>query len=236
MKDRSELTASASGILVAPDGGETSLRRSLMREHRLTVIVDGELFAEMVCTRDRLRQLVLGGLCTAGRIVSAQDALSLRLSEKEDRAEVLLRPDAGQGGLRPRQDRSGWRREDIFRLAACLRESMPLHDETMGTHGCLLMHRGAVLCCCEDMGRTNALDKAVGEALLRTLPLEECVLYTTGRVSAEIARKAAYSGARVLVSRTLPTLEAVELAGTLGLTLIGRAWEEQYEIYARPAQ
>ena len=108
---------------------------------------------------------------------------------------------------------------------------MPLHDETVGTHGCLLLHRGEVLCCCEDIGRHNAIDKAVGEALMRAVPLCECVLYTTGRIAADVVEKTATAGAAVLASRTLPTAEAAERAGTLGLTLIGRAWEDRYEIY-----
>ena len=234
MKEAPALTAWAEAALVTPGGGKEKLRRSLMAEHRLTVIVDGEPFAETVCTRSELRQMVLGRLCTAGRIASAADVVSLRFSENEDRAEVTLRPGARCGESRPQEDRSSWRSGDIFRLAAYLRENMPLHDETLGTHGCLLMHRGEILCCCEDMGRSSALDKAVGEALMRSLPLNECVLYTTGRVSAEIAQKAFAAGAQVLASRTLPTLEAVALAQKHGLTLIGRAWEEQYEVYAQP--
>ena len=234
MKEAPALTAWAEATLVTPDGGKERLGRSLMAEHRLTVIVDGEPFAETVCTRNLLRQLVLGRLCTAGRIAFVADVASLRFSENEDRAEVTLRPTAGRGEARPMKDRSSWRSGDIFRLAAYLRENMPLHDETLGTHGCLLMHRCEILCCCEDMGRSSALDKAVGEALMRNLPLNECVLYTTGRVSAEIAQKAFTAGARVLASRTLPTLEAVVLAKRCGLTLIGRAWEEQYEVYAQP--
>ena len=234
MKSAPALTARAEATLVTPDGGRERLGRSLMAEHRLTVIVDGEPFAETVCTRKSLRQLVLGRLCTAGRIASAAEVASLRFSENEDRAEVSLRPGADCGETQGREDRSAWGGGDVFRLAAYLRENMPLHDETLGTHGCLLMHRGEILCCCEDMGRSSALDKAVGEALLRSLPLNECVLYTTGRVSAEIAQKAFTAGARVLASRTLPTLEAVALAKNLGMTLIGRAWEEQFEIYAQP--
>lgn len=170
MKEAPALTARAEAILVTPDGGRERLRRSLMAEHRLTITVDGEPFAETVCTRNLMRQLVLGRLCTAGRIASAADVLSLHFSENEDRAEVRLLPGASCGEARHLEDRSVWRSGDIFRLAAYLRESMPLHDETLGTHGCLLMHRGEILCCCEDMGRSNALDKAVGKRLCAACP------------------------------------------------------------------
>ncbi len=232
MKPPSELTAPAAGLRVAREGSETPISRRLAREHRLDLWVDGELFARITCTPSLLRQLALGRLCTAGLIRGPEDVLSLRFSEGGDRAEVRLRPGAAGRKASVPEDRSGWRSGDILRLAAHVRENMPLHGETLGTHGAALLRRGEVLCCCEDIGRHNALDKAVGTALERGIPPEECVLYTTGRVAAEIAEKTIAAGIAVLVSRALPTAEAVDLAKARGLTLIGRAWAEQYEIYA----
>ena len=228
----SVLTENAAVTRVTPNGGREAASRPLLREHRLTFCLDGEPWASTVCTREYLEQLVLGRLCTSGRIRRREDLVSLRFTEDETRAEASLRPGQEPGAPRRLTDKSSWGSGDIFRLAAYLKRSMPLHDDTYSTHGCLLLHRGEVLCCREDIGRHNAIDKAVGEILLRGLPPEECVLYTTGRVSAEIAEKAVTAGIPVLVSRTLPTLEAVEFARERGLTLIGRAWEEQYEVFA----
>ncbi len=233
MTETLELCAQAEGVRVCRDGGEAPLRRSLAREHRLSLLVDGEPFALIHCTPSQLRQLALGRLCTAGRIAGAEDVLSLRFSESGDRAEAALRPGAGAGGKRSPRNRSVWRSEDIFRLSAALRAAMPLHDETYGTHGAALMYLGETLCCCEDIGRHNAIDKAVGTALERDIPLGECILYTTGRIAADIVEKTASAGIKVLVSRALPTAEALELAGTRGITLIGRAWEDQFEVYTR---
>ena len=233
MKSAELLNAPAEATRVEPDGSAATVSRLLAREHRLTLCVDGEAFALLVCTRDRLRELVLGRLCTAWRITGVADVLSLHFSEAEDQAEVALRPGAGGGSVGAMTDRSGWRGEDIFRLAKHLRENMPLHDATSGTHGAALLHRGKVLCCCEDIGRHNAIDKAVGSALVLSVPLNECVLYTTGRIAVDIVRKTAIAGVPVLVSRTLPTAEALQCAAAAGLTLIGRAWETQYEVFTR---
>ena len=225
------LTAQAAGTRVLRGGGEEVFAQTLAREHRLALIVDGAPFAALVCTPSMLRELVLGRLCTAGRIASAADVRELTFSADGTRAEAVLRPGAG---VAPRAlcDRSAWRSEDIFRLAGRLREAMPLHDETSGAHGSLLLRRGEVLCCCEDVGRHNAVDKAVGTALAAGVPLAECVLYTTGRIAVDIVEKTLAAGVPVLASRTLPTAEAVALAGARGLTLIGRAWEDRYEVYA----
>ena len=226
-----ELTSPAEAERARPDGSRESVCRSLVCEHRVAIVTDGELFAQIVCTRSELRRLVLGRLCTAGRISTAEDVRELTFSEAEDRAEVRLRPGAAGRDARTVTDESGWRSEDVFRLAAALRERMPLHDETLGVHGALLLHRGEIVCCCEDIGRHNAADKAIGAALERGFPLSECVLYSTGRIAADLVEKTAAAGAAVLVSRALPTAQAVERARALGMTLIGRAWEEQYERY-----
>lgn len=234
MKNEASLTAPAAGTHVSRGGEESLFRQTLAREHRLGLYVDGAPFAQLVCTPSQLRELVLGRLCTAGRIAVQEDVLSLTFSDAEDRADICICPGAVRASAQPPTDRSAWRREDIFLLAGCLPSSMPLHDATMGTHGCLLLHRGEILCCCEDIGRHNAIDKAVGTALTRGIPLNECVLYTTGRIAVDIVEKTVTAGVPVLVSRTLPTAEAVALAETRGLTLIGRAWEAQYEVFTRP--
>ena len=231
MSGQQELTAPAAAISFGRDGSEAPLSRLLAREHRLALSVDGAPFALFVCTRARLQELTLGRLCTAGRIALASDVLSLRFSEDEGQAEACLRPGGGSMAAPALTDRSTWRSEDIFRLAAHLQDAMPLHDATSGTHGAALLHRGDVLCCCEDIGRHNAIDKAVGAALIRGVPLDECVLYTTGRIAVDIVRKTAAAGVPILASRALPTAEAVALAKSFRLTLIGRAREAQYELF-----
>ena len=228
----SKLTAAAPVLHVCPDGSASAAERSLIREHRLAVSVDGAPFAELLCTRRDLRQLVLGRLCTAGRIASATDVEALTFSADETRAEVRLRPGAAGRDTSALTDESGWRSADIFRMARSLRAAMPLHDETLGTHGAVVLRRGEVLSCAEDIGRHNAIDKAVGGALERGAAMNECILYSTGRIAAEVVEKTARAGICVLATRALPTAEAVEKAGALGMTLLGRAWEEQYEVFA----
>lgn len=84
------------------------------------------------------------------------------------------------------------------------------------------------------MGRHNALDKGVGFALLRGIPLAECVAYTSGRAPLDMAEKAVAAGIPVLVSKATPTAECVAFAEKYGLTLLCRAWTDRYEVFARP--
>ena len=67
-------------------------------------------------------------------------------------------------------------------------QGLPLYRATHAVHSCLLLRAGKILYRCEDLGRHNALDKAVGCALTEGVPLAECVLFTSGRVPVDMVR------------------------------------------------
>lgn len=75
------------------------------------------------------------------------------------------------------------------------------------------------------------MDKVIGYAVMQGLKREECILYTTGRVSTDMVKKAILSRIPVLVSKSVPTDAAVEMARAYGLTLICKAWPDRYEIF-----
>ena len=81
---------------------------------------------------------------------------------------------------------------------------------------------GAFLRLAEDIGRHNALDKAVGSALTEGVPLAEFVLFTSGRVPVDMVRKAIRAGVPALVSKSMPTVQSLELAEEYGLKLFIR--------------
>ena len=97
---------------------------------------------------------------------------------------------------------------------------LPLYQATHAVHSCFVLHEGRILCACEDIGRHNALDKAVGSTLLAGVPLSECVLYTSGRVPMDMVRKAIRAGVPALVSKTMPTVQSLELAAEYGLQFV----------------
>ena len=101
-------------------------------------------------------------------------------------------------------------REDMF----------PLYAATHAVHACSLMADDRIAFRCEDIGRHNALDKAIGYALRSGLDLRGAVLFTTGRVPTDMALKVIRGGVPVLAARKVPTAEAVELAEQYGLTIL----------------
>jgi FdhD protein len=109
----------------------------------------------------------------------------------------------------------------------------PAFDATGGLHATGLFDGGGTLLHArEDVGRHNAMDKVVGRALLDgLLPLHECLLCVSGRLSFELVQKAAVAGAPVLVGVGSPTSLAVALAADRGMTLCGFARRGSVNVY-----
>lgn len=88
-----------------------------------------------------------------------------------------------------------------------------------------------ILYFCEDIGRHNAVDKLVGLCLKHEISLTDKVLVSSGRISSEILVKAAKLGIPILISRAAPTSLSIELAESLGITLIGFVRGRRCNIY-----
>jgi FdhD protein len=110
-------------------------------------------------------------------------------------------------------------------LPARLRAEQAAFARTGGLHATGLFDAdGELLLVREDVGRHNAMDKAIGRALLDgLLPLHEVILCVSGRLSFELVQKAAVAGAPLLVGVGAPSSLALELAADRGMTLCGFA-------------
>ena len=111
--------------------------------------------------------------------------------------------------------------EWVERLTAAMHAGLPLYRATRAVHSCFVLQGGEIVFACEDLGRHNALDKAVGCAVLAGLPLAVAgQLYNSGRVPLDMVRKAIRAGVPVLVSKSMPTVQSAELAAEYGLQLV----------------
>ena len=258
MENVYDLTAT----VLYPDGRSENTESSVISEHNLTIIVNERPAYRLVCTKDHLRELVVGRLLTDGLIESADDIYKILFCKYENEASVFLNREidwawkdsspvtdmtcctgnrilaqaAAKGSKDrptklPAGDPDPKRTEMIFSLVQEFKKGTKLHDSTGGTHVCILAAEGRIVFTGEDIGRHNAVDKAVGYALLNDIDLSGCMLFTSGRVPVDMVEKVISAGIPVLVSKSVPTKESVEMAKQYGLDLVCSAWPDQCLCY-----
>lgn len=90
---------------------------------------------------------------------------------------------------------------------------------------------GDVVVVCEDIGRHNAVDKLVGRLASSSWPLPSLGLIVSGRVSFEVAQKAAVAGIAIVCGVSAASTLAVDLAEEFGMTLVGFLRDGGYTVY-----
>ena len=111
----------------------------------------------------------------------------------------------------------------------------PLRDQTRATHGVAIYDQDIILISsAEDVGRHNALDKAIGKLFLENQLPYATLLILSSRISYELVQKAARAKIAVIVAYSRPTELAVNLATSLGMTLACLAKDNGLFIFCNP--
>ncbi len=210
--------------------------------------VNGARAVTWMCTPELLEELAIGWLAGEGFITSVDD-VHLRpcatdlgfwadlppervaAVQAEGRQSVLASGCgavsiylADPGSFRPAPPRGP--PPEVERLRALFKELFGRgvrYKDTGGIHAAALTDGSTLLAHAEDIGRHNAVDKVIGSLYLARRPLTGLGMLVTGRISAELASKAARAGIAWVATPSVPSTLAVEIARRTGMTLVGRA-------------
>ena len=117
-------------------------------------------------------------------------------------------------------------------LPQTMQQAQAAFATTGGLHAAGLFEpNGDLMALREDIGRHNAVDKVIGAVATRRWPIGELILMVSGRVSFEIAQKAAVVGIPVVVAVSAASSLAVELAEEMGMTVIGFLRDDEFNVY-----
>jgi FdhD protein len=228
----------------------------LIVETPVALYVNSELWLTFMCTPNTLEALALGFLYNEGVIESMEQVIDVHLCDSGEIIDIWL----GHNVEKPKEWKrtsgctGGYTAADLFSinpefidgitiessqvraLVEKLFGAQNLYSKAGGVHTSILTDGEHVTVMAEDVGRHNSLDKIAGKCLLEDTSLTKKIILSTGRISSDMLQKAARIGASIVISRTSPTSMSVELADKWGITLIGYARRDRFNLYTHPGR
>jgi len=120
----------------------------------------------------------------------------------------------------------------IFSSIKEMQKHTTLYRETGGCHGAAIFdNEGRLLGCKEDIGRHNAIDKVIGDLLLKKQDFNDVILTSTGRLTGDTVLKAIRAKIPIVVSLSAAVESGIRLAFVYGITLIGFVRGSRMNIY-----
>ncbi|SFT20510.1 formate dehydrogenase accessory sulfurtransferase FdhD [Paenibacillus sp. BC26] len=239
-------------------GGAASLQEDdIATEYPLTVRLDGEEFATIVCSPTDLEEMIIGFLASEGVIRQAAEIESLRIDEERGfvYVELFNKHSTSKDEVSKRFIGSccGKSRQFYFHndartartsmsrmtispvqcsaLIRLLQNSSGEFKLTGGVHNAALCTATELLAVRTDIGRHNALDKLFGFSLQQRIAITDKIIAFSGRLSSEVVLKAAKIGVGILLSKSAPTDLALKLAEDLGITCVGFIRGNEMNVY-----
>jgi len=229
---------------------------SIAGEHPLTLYLDKHEIVTLMTLGHAPEALVVGYLRNQRLVDSIDDIAAVQVDWQTDAAAVTTRrrkkialgkrtvtSGCGQGTMfgnlmeeidRVKLRKDVWLKdEDLFALLDKVRRHETIYKQAGAVHGCALCTTaGEILMFVEDVGRHNAVDAIAGFMWLEGIDGSDKVFYTTGRLTSEMVIKCAQMRIPFLVSRSGLTHMGHEIAGKVGITMLGRASGRHYLIFS----
>lgn len=247
---------------VCRNGATRTDERLLAEEVAVAFSYDGQAHAVLMATPDNLEDFAVGFSITEGivstpaeiselSVIGTADGVVLRMWLTGSRSDALAArrrrfvgpAGCGMCGLESLAEANralpvahrGLQvsTQDIQESVAALPGSQTLNARTRSVHAAAFWQRGYDLVVREDVGRHNALDKLAGALLREGRSAADGIVVLSSRISIELVQKAAMIGAAVVVGISAPTALAVRAAEAAGISLVGIARDDGFEIFTR---
>ena len=249
-------------VRVAGTAGASRTRDQLAKEEPLEIRLGGQSIAVTMRTPGHDEGLAAGFLLTEG-IIQRSSEITQFVRQDQNALNVLLAPsvkvdlerltrhvfassscgvcgkatiESVQQRFPPIESRFSVAVETLLSLPERLRSAQTVFDRTGGLHAAAIFdHSGNLLVSREDVGRHNAVDKAIGYGLLNhQLPFDQHILLASGRASFEIVQKALAARIPVVAAVSAPSSLAVEFAEENGQALVGFLRPPSLNVYCHP--
>ncbi|KAA1039626.1 formate dehydrogenase accessory sulfurtransferase FdhD [Macrococcus equipercicus] len=238
----------------------TTVDDMIATEFPLTLYVNREEFATIVCSPTHLQELVLGFLASEGVIRRRADIQDIHLDDSKGFCHITLTKELTHNtahySKRMISSCCGKSREfyfvsdaatakvsmtdktikadEIIYMMEQLQQSSTNFKQTGGLHNAAISDGHDFYIHRSDIGRHNALDKLYGYCIEQHIPIRDKVLIFSGRISSEILIKASKIGVGIILSKSAPTDLAIKLAHDLNITAVGFIRNGSFNIYSHP--
>lgn len=211
-------------------GDVASTDDTLVVEQDVAIALGGETLLRTTCSPGELGEWVLGYLFSEGLILEPEDVDRVHSQGSvfcvDLARHVRIEPPVpAMSDLVLGADRLLETAEEIAGRAT-------VFGATGGTHVMAIADRTQVLAWVEDISRTCALEKAIGEALLRGVDFAQSFAFLSSRVPSRMITKLARCGVPIVAAVSAPTMDAVRLAEQLNICLCGFVRDERLNVYA----
>jgi len=243
-------------IIRIKDNKRFLMKDSIIDEDILEIIINKNKVFQMVFSMTHSKALAVGFLFTQGIVHKKTEIKSIEFFKDKKQCYITLDDPAlkrlnkfkknGQikgssGGTllqdqadlfpSPPKDHFNITYDQVLTLIQLHWDHSELFHKTGAVHSAGLCDPSDILSYYEDIGRHNALDKLAGDILLKETDTQDKIATLSCRMSLEIIGKIIKTGIPIVISNAAPTLSAVKLADRAGLTIIGFARNNRFNIY-----
>ena len=244
-------------IIQVKNGVRLQKKDQVIKENILKVFINGKEYFKMVFTPKYPKELAAGYLFTQGIVQNRDDIESIEWNDERQECRLIIKEEnlkrltffekerktkGSSGGMvilqqdtiavsKNNNDNFTVTSEEVLSFIKAHYEHSELFIRTGAVHSCGICDKNGLLYYYEDIGRHNAVDKMAGDILLRQIDISNKIVTLSCRMSLEIVEKVIIAGVKIIISNAAPTMSALKLAEKAGLTVIGFARDNRFNIY-----